>query len=135
MQKNIEREIAAQNVFAQIILGVTFVDGCLQPVPTERIFVSQIQVGGRCPSGEAGDDNPFDDLVWVIFHQNAVVERARLAFIRIDAHVDRAGMVLRQERPLQSGGKPAPPRPRSPLALTISVVCSGDISLNTLRRP
>ena len=42
----------------------------------------------------------------VVFHQDSIVERARFAFIGIDAQVDRAGVVFGQERPLQSGRKP-----------------------------
>ena len=39
----------------------------------------------------------------IVFHQDAIVERARLAFVGVDAHVNRAGMILGQERPLQPG--------------------------------
>ena len=56
--------------------------------------------------GVAADDDPFEHLVRIFLHQDAVVERARLALVGIDAHVDRAGMVLRQEGPLQARGKP-----------------------------
>ncbi len=41
MQENIEREIAAQDVLAQIILRVAFVERSLKPVPRQRILISQ----------------------------------------------------------------------------------------------
>ena len=42
------------------------------------------------------------------FQLHAVAERARLALVGVDAHVDRPGMVLGQEGPLQPGGEPGP---------------------------
>ena len=51
---------------------------------------------------------PFEHLVRILFHQDAVVERARLALVGVDAQVDRAGMVLGQEGPLEPGRKAGP---------------------------
>jgi hypothetical protein len=39
----------------------------------------------------------------IFLHQNAIIESARLAFIGIHAEIDRAGMSLRYESPLNAG--------------------------------
>ena len=44
----------------------------------------------------------------ILLHQDAIVERARLALIRVDAQIDRPRMVLRQKAPLHSRRKTSP---------------------------
>jgi len=39
----------------------------------------------------------------ILLHQDAVVERARLALVRIDAQINRPRMILGQKAPLGSG--------------------------------
>ena len=105
VQINIEREVAAEDVLAEIAGGVALVDRGLQPLVAQRILVAEIEVGRGGPRGVAAEDDAFEHLVRIVFHQDAIVERARLALVGVDAHVDRAGMVLGQEGPLQPGGK------------------------------
>ena len=57
------------------------------------------------PGGVAGEDDAFEHLMRVLLHQDAVVEGAGLALVGVDAHVDRAGMVLGQEGPLEAAGE------------------------------
>src|SRR5262249_37239280 len=59
----------------------------------------------------ASDRNAFDQLMRILLHEDSVVERARLALVRVDAKIDRTGMVLRQEGPLQAGREPCPAAP------------------------
>ena len=99
---NVERKVAAQNVLAQQVVGVAFSIACLQDAKAAAVFVTQIEVGRGRPRRAAGDDDAFEQLMRILLHQDAIVERARLALVGVDAHVDRAGMVLRQERPLQA---------------------------------
>ena len=51
------------------------------------------------------------------FHLHAVDEGARLALVGVDAQINRAGMVLGQERPLQSGGEAGPAAAAQPAGL------------------
>ena len=134
MQENIERKVAAENVLAEIACRVALVDRRLQPIPAQRVFEAQIKVGRRRPGREAAEDDPFDHLMRIVFHQDAVIERARLALVGVDAHVDRAGMVLGQEGPLQPGRESPPRRGRAVRwTLTISITCAGVISFSALR--
>ena len=125
MKIDVEREFLAQDVLAQQVVGIELVDGRLQPIVGQRVFVAEIDVGGLGPRGVATDDDPLEHLVGIVLHQNAVVERAGLALVGIDAHVDRAGMILGQEEPFQPGRKAGPAAPRRLLALTISMTCAG----------
>ena len=64
-----------------------------------------IEVGRARPGGVATEDDAFEHLVRIEFHLHAVDERARLAFVGVDAEIDGAWMVLGQERPFHAGGK------------------------------
>ena len=108
MHVNIEREIGAADVLAQIAGLVAFVDGRLQTLIAQRVFVADVEIGRRGPGSVGAEDDAFDNLVRILLHQDAVVECARLALVGVDAHVDGAGMILRQEGPLQPGGKTGP---------------------------
>src|SRR5687768_1144120 len=56
----------------------------------------------------ATQDQSFDDLMRVFLHQDAVVERSRLALVGVQAKVDRPRMIRRQERPLEPRRKASP---------------------------
>ena len=111
MDVNVQREVAAQDVLAQVAGPVALVDRRLHPLQAQGVLVSQVDVSGRRPGGVAAQDHAFEDLVRVPLQLHAVREGGRLALVGVDAHVDRPGMVLGQERPLQPGGEPGPAPP------------------------
>src|SRR5437773_3740979 len=57
------------------------------------------------PDGARGDQHAFDERVRVALEQVAVFEGPGLALVGVDHEVDRAGVVLRHERPFQPGGE------------------------------
>src|SRR5262245_17197270 len=42
MQEDVERELAAQDIFAEVAFGITLVDRSLKSIPRQRVFVTQI---------------------------------------------------------------------------------------------
>src|SRR5205823_12542621 len=58
-----------------------------------------------CARGVRGEQNAFEHLVRVLFHEDAVIERARLALVGIDAKINRPRVVLGQECPLEPAWK------------------------------
>ena len=106
VQVEVEREGTALDGAPEVAGGIGLVDRPLQPLPALRIFVAQIEVGSRGPRGIRRQDNSLNHLMGIVFHQDAVVECARLALVGIDAEVNRPGVVFGQERPLEASGKP-----------------------------
>ena len=102
VQVDVEVEVLAEDVLAEQVGRVGLVDRLLHDCGSAAVFVAEVDVGRAGPRRVAGEDDPFEDLVRVLLHQDAVVERARLALVGVDAQVDRARMVLGQEGPLDA---------------------------------
>ena len=85
--------------------AVGLVDGLLHGPRGRAVLVADVDIGDAGLRGVAGEDDPFEHLMRVFFHQDAVVEGAGFALVGVDAHVDGAGVVLGQEGPLQPGGE------------------------------
>ena len=107
---------------------VALVDRRIEHAVAAAVFVTQIDVRRVRANRMARDRDAFEQLVRILLHQDAVVERARLALVGVDAQVNRPRMILRQEGPLQPAEKPAPPRPRRPESFTSFVTSSGAIA-------
>ena len=56
----------------------------------------------------ARDRDAFEQLVRILLHEDAIVERARLALVGIDAQINRPRMILRQKAPLHPGRETGP---------------------------
>src|ERR1041385_8523902 len=98
-------KILAENVAAEQVVGITLVDGLLKGPVGTAILIANIHIGPAGAGGITGEHDPFEDLVRILFHEDAIVESARFALVGIDAEVNGAGMVLGQEGPLEAAGK------------------------------
>ena len=81
--------------------GVAFVDGGLRRPVSIAVFVADVVVRALRPDRVARQHDPFEHLVRIALHQYAVVVRAWLRFIGVDAEVNRPRVILREERPFQ----------------------------------
>src|SRR5436305_517410 len=64
------------------------------------VLEPDVDVGRRGAGGEAGDQDPLQEHVGVLLHDDPVVERRRLALVAVDAEQGLLA-VLGQEGPLQ----------------------------------
>ncbi len=59
--------------------------------------------------GMGRNDDPLEDLMRVVLHQDTVVECPRLALVGVNTQVNRARMVLGQKGPFDARGKAGAP--------------------------
>ena len=102
MLVNVEVKILAENVLAEQIVRVSFVDGFLHDPKTAAVFVTEVDVRRAGPGRVASKDDAFQELVRIFLHEDAVVECSWLALVAVDAEKDLARMVLGQERPFEA---------------------------------
>ena len=105
VEENVQRKAGALNVLAEVAFGVAFVHCLLHSLPRERVLVTHVKVGRRRPRGKAAHHQALQDLMGILLHEDAIVERARLALVGIETEVDRPWMILGEKRPLQSRGE------------------------------
>jgi hypothetical protein len=104
---DVVREAGAQNVLAQKPLLIGFFDRALEDARAVEELPTNVDVGGPALQRVGGDDLAFEHLVGVFFHEQAVLERPRLRFVRVAEQIDRLPLrVLRDEAPLDSRRKP-----------------------------
>ena len=68
-------------------------------------FAADVDVGGVHVEREAADQHPLDQLMWILVNDVAILERARLGFVRVANQVDRFFLVGLDEAPLHAAGK------------------------------
>ncbi len=96
---------AVDVVLANQLGGIGFVDRGLEALAFADEFAAHIDVADVRPHRERGDEATFDQQVRIVPHDLPVLARAGLGFVRVDDEVGRAGIVLRHERPLETGRK------------------------------
>ena len=55
---------------------------------------------------ETGDQHALEQLMRILVHDVAVLERARLGFVGVADEIDRLGLVRFDEAPLHAAGEP-----------------------------
>ena len=83
MDAQVEVEAAAENVLAEVALGLGVVDGCLQLAIGFMVLAPQEDVALGRADGVGTDDHAFHQQVRVVFQQIAVLEGARLHLVAI----------------------------------------------------
>ena len=90
----------------------------------QRVLAADVVV---CPLGaadHAGDQHPFEDPVRIAFVDAAILVDVRLALVASCSDELGRARALRPLSHLMPAGKPAPPRPRSPAAVTSAMASS-----------
>src|SRR5436309_1469316 len=72
VQHDVQVEPAAEDVLAEQLRLIQLVDGGLQGAERGAVFVADVEVRRRRLDGVAGDQDPFEHLVGVLLHQDAV---------------------------------------------------------------
>ena len=102
VRDQIEIESAAENIFAEIARGVGFFDGRVHDVQHVAIFAANVDVALMRADRAPGDDDAFDQLMRIHFHQRTVLAGAGLALIGVAENVFRLRRFLGHEAPLHA---------------------------------
>ncbi len=105
MDVDVEVEAAPENVLPEVPFRVRLVDRRLELTDRSVVLAADVDVGRVNPHRPAADDDPLDELVRIENENFAVLERSRLAFVRVDAQVLGLVHVLRNEAPLHPRGE------------------------------
>ena len=105
VQINVEREIGPLDVLAEQVVRVALLDRPVERAVRAAEFITQVDVRRRRADGVRRDHDPFQELMRIVLHQDAIVERARLALVAVHAEVKGARMVLGQEGPFDARRK------------------------------
>jgi hypothetical protein len=102
---HVELEAGAEDAVPEDALLVGLADGVLQDGGSLGVLAADIDVAGLGVDRVAADGAPFDELVRVELHQQAVLERARLGLVRVADQILGLVFPLGDEAPLQAGGE------------------------------
>ncbi|MCY1223534.1 hypothetical protein D9M72_356630 [compost metagenome] len=105
-----QAEAAACNVRAEMPGSSCLVQRTAEPGGGERILGAYKDDAGGCTDGEAGQDQPLEHAVRVLFHEQAVRIGTRVAFIAI-GHDHAWCRVVEGGPPFGGGAEPGPAPP------------------------
>src|SRR5581483_11106964 len=94
---------AAADVRAEPAYGVGIRDGRVERSVRVRILATQINVALRRADGDAGNRHAFEQAQRIAFHQHAVGERARVAFVGVADDVFLFSVDTEHGVPLDAG--------------------------------
>ena len=109
MNINLRVKPCAEDILSQKVVFSRFFNGTFEDLRTFGKFASDIDVGRASVERETRDQNPFEQLVWIFVDNVAVLERARLRFIRVADQIDRPFLVRLDETPLHAAWKTGAP--------------------------
>jgi hypothetical protein len=89
VQHDVDGEVRAEDVFADVTGGVCVVEGRGNALLRNGHLAADVQEALRQTGGVARNQTAFDQLVRIAFHQEAVLIGARLRFVTVDNEVAR----------------------------------------------
>src|SRR5262249_36847176 len=101
MGPDIEVEAAAVDILADMAGGAGLLERPLEHLERADVFKSKVDISRCRPGCKAGDQDSLQELVGILFDEQAVIERRRLALVAVDAHQGFLP-VLRKECPFQA---------------------------------
>src|SRR5262245_12440580 len=108
MNHDVAVEAAAHDVLAGIPLCVRLRELRLEHLLDVIELAADVDVGDLRADRPAADQAALEEQVRVPLHEHVILERARLALVRVARDVLREWRVLQYELPLQSGWEPCP---------------------------
>src|SRR5262249_5818339 len=104
----------SENLFPDKSTRSRFVQRFLEHTITESELAADIDESQVTVNSVRGNDDAFDKLMGIAFHNNAVLARSGLAFIRVTTEINRLTGILGHEAPLHACWKPrATPAPQA----------------------
>jgi len=102
----IEIESGALDVFAEIAVGIGFIDGGAEGAGGIDKFASDIDIAGIGLGGESGDGHPFNENEGGLLHDLFIFEGAGFAFVGVaEDEVVGSGFFFFDAVPFDPGGE------------------------------
>src|SRR5437016_348912 len=101
-------DVAAQDFFSEEASAVAAANLLAKDFFLEMIFVADIENAALRAGHQAGDDHAFDEEMRQVSHDEAVLDRAGLAFIGVADNVFHGIGLFANKIPLHAGGKSGP---------------------------
>ena len=105
MNVNLDIKSGAENIFPKKIVRTCFFDGALKNLRAFREFAADINIRGARIERVTRDQNSFEQLVWVLMDDVAILKCTWLRFISVADQIDRPLFVRFDEAPFQAAGK------------------------------
>src|SRR5215831_10263885 len=105
MQHDVEVVTGTEDFLPQITPSPRVIQRLLEHAITEQKLTTYVDEGQMAIDRKRGDDDAFDELVGVAFHDDAVLACTRLTFIRIATKINGFSRVFRHETPFHPCGK------------------------------
>src|SRR5215471_17257194 len=111
MKNDLEIEVRTKDLLTQESSSSGFLERFIQNSIPERKFAANVDEGKMAIHGVCGDDDAFDQLVRITFHDDAILAGSRLAFVCVAAQINRFAGILRYKTPFharrETGAAPA----------------------------
>src|SRR5699024_8889663 len=104
MEDNVDGEVGSQDVLTDIARGVRVVERLADPFLCEGHLASDVQEDLGAADGVGGDERTFDELMWIAFHEDAVLVGTGFGFVTVDDEIAGPDTGW-AEAPFDTGGK------------------------------
>src|SRR6185437_1863783 len=105
MRAKFEIKTAVANIFAEVALRVSLREGSIHDVNDVAILAANIYEAAIRRDGATCDHHALDQLMWIHFHQRAILAGSWLAFVGIAEDVFGPVIALGNEAPFHAGRK------------------------------
>src|SRR5215467_10404640 len=102
MKNDLEIEVRTKDLLTEESSSSGFLERFIQNSIPKREFAANVDEGEMAIHGVCGDDDAFDQLVRIAFHDDAILAGSRLAFVRVAAQINRLAGVLRYKTPFHA---------------------------------
>src|SRR6516165_1113473 len=105
MKDDVEVVVRTKDLLTEESSSSGFLERFIQNSIPERKFAANVDEGKMAIHGVCGDDDAFDQLVRITFHDDAILAGSRLAFVCVAAQINRLAGVLRYKTPFHARRK------------------------------
>ena len=103
MHEDIEAELGAHDIFAEVTGSVCLVQSLVDALDAGQEFATAVDVCRAGTERPSRDNQAFDQAVRIFHHQEVVLERTAFAFVRVHHDVHGLAGIARHEAPLHTG--------------------------------
>ena len=103
VNKDIETELGAANVFAEVTGGVCLIQSLVQAFDAGQEFATAVDVGSTATESPSCNNQAFDQAVRIFHHQEVILKGTAFAFVSVHYNVHGLAGIARNKAPLHTG--------------------------------